>query len=205
MFHFRSSRAVPGSVSYMLGINVHLGENEAGVTDLDWHADMRGILLSTTPGCVRGPRCVEPKVGNLYTICSVLPTDYRETTPSMSTREAWHVLLYGWTEVQGRVYVPCVCCVWYSPLSHFAENQARQETACCPRLSPWTLSGYRKPKMDRVWKKVHKWKLELLEPLSKSDTKRIPGQEIPTQRQLSTTDSFFRGDTNKGKIGEKKG
>ncbi|CRL25814.1 unnamed protein product [Penicillium camemberti] len=22
---------------------------------------MRGILLSTTPGCVRGPRCVEPK------------------------------------------------------------------------------------------------------------------------------------------------
>lgn len=48
-------------------------------------------------------------------------------------------------------------------------------------------------------KKVHKWKLELLEPLSKSDTKRIPEQEIPTQRQLSTTDSFFRGDTNKGR------
>ena len=33
---------------------------------------------------------------------------------------------------------------------------------------------------------------------------RIPEQEIPTQRQLSTTDSFFRGDTNKGEIGEKK-
>lgn len=86
-------------------------------------------------GClIRGPIYMEPKVGHLYTTSSLPPTGYPETTRSMLTPETRHVLLYGWTEVQGRVRMPCV---WYSPRSHVAENQARQETACYPRLSPW--------------------------------------------------------------------